>query len=204
MLDSVSAIVAHPTQVALILLSMLALAIGAERWSFAWRNHRRLRSSRSSILGHLQAGKRTMAQAVNSTSPSHAATPLFELLLEAGHAETRIRRTYSQVIRRARARLWILGSIASIAPFVGLLGTVLGVMRAFEDIASRGAGGFEVVSAGISEALITTAVGIFVGIEAVLLFNALKVRVSDYAAELREAVEEIGEAQAGVPDALGS
>ena len=70
-------------------------------------------------------------------------------------------------------------------------------MTAFGAIAAEGAGGFAVVSAGLSQALVTTAAGIFVGVEAVLLFNTLKVFVADYAYELRESAEMIYEARAG-------
>jgi biopolymer transport protein ExbB len=65
----------------------------------------------------------------------------------------------------------ILGTVASTAPFVGLFGTVIGIIRAFHDIASNAGGGPEVVSAGIAEALITTAVGLFVAIPATMAYN---------------------------------
>jgi biopolymer transport protein ExbB len=65
----------------------------------------------------------------------------------------------------------ILGTVASTAPFVGLFGTVIGIIRAFQDIASKSGGGPEVVSAGIAEALITTAVGLFVAIPATMAYN---------------------------------
>jgi biopolymer transport protein ExbB len=73
--------------------------------------------------------------------------------------------------------LWIVGTIGSLAPYVGLLGTVVGIIRAFQAMAREGAGGFEVVAAGISEALVATAAGLFVAILALLFFNYLQVRV---------------------------
>ena len=76
---------------------------------------------------------------------------------------------------KIRARLWILGTIGATAPFIGLFGTVVGIMRAFHQMAITGQGGFSVVAAGISEALITTAGGIAVAIEAVVLYNMLNV-----------------------------
>jgi len=72
-----------------------------------------------------------------------------------------------------------------------LFGTVLGIMEAFHQIGVEGSGGFQVVSSGISEALITTAAGIFVAVEAVVLFNYLQVSLSEYAAELKESIEEL-------------
>src|SRR5262245_22966267 len=73
--------------------------------------------------------------------------------------------------------LWLIGTIGSLAPYVGLFGTVVGIIRAFADMAEHGTGGFEVVAAGISEALIATAAGLAVAIIALLFFNYLQTRV---------------------------
>jgi biopolymer transport protein ExbB len=73
--------------------------------------------------------------------------------------------------------LWMIGTIGSLAPYVGLFGTVVGIIRAFADMAEHGAGGFEVVAAGISEALIATAMGLAVAIVSLLFFNYLQTRV---------------------------
>ena len=75
-------------------------------------------------------------------------------------------------------RLLILGTLGNNAPFVGLFGTVLGVIKAFHDLAVTG-GGPEVVMSGLSEALIATAVGLLVAIPSVLAFNYFQKRVSD-------------------------
>jgi len=72
--------------------------------------------------------------------------------------------------------LWIVGTIGSLAPYVGLFGTVIGIIRAFGDMAKHGAGGFEVVASGISEALIATAAGLAVAIVALLFYNYLQTR----------------------------
>lgn len=66
-----------------------------------------------------------------------------------------------------------LATIASTAPFVGLFGTVVGIIHAFQSIGQAGAGGFEVVSQGIAEALIATALGLVVAIPAAWMFNYL-------------------------------
>jgi biopolymer transport protein ExbB len=73
--------------------------------------------------------------------------------------------------------VWVIGTIGSLAPYVGLFGTVIGIMKSFADMAEHGAGGFEVVAAGISEALVATAAGLFVAIVALSFFNYLQVRV---------------------------
>jgi biopolymer transport protein ExbB len=195
------------TLLALIIMSIIAMGVGLERLVSTLRHKRRLQQGRTSILQQLREGQHAAAKAMNQSIPPHPATPLFEMLLKpAGglHWASEIRRAQGRVVRRAKKRLWILGSICSIAPFVGLLGTVIGVMEAFHAIGNQGAGGFAVVSSGISEALITTAAGIFVGVEAVVLFNYLQVCIAEYAAELRESVEEIGEYTAEAARALPS
>ncbi|MBW2288965.1 MAG: MotA/TolQ/ExbB proton channel family protein [Deltaproteobacteria bacterium] len=73
--------------------------------------------------------------------------------------------------------VWVIGTIGSLAPYVGLFGTVIGIMKSFADMAEHGAGGFEVVAAGISEALVATGAGLFVAIVALAFFNYLQVRV---------------------------
>jgi len=72
--------------------------------------------------------------------------------------------------------LGIIGTMAVIAPFIGLFGTVMGIIHSFEDIASKGATNPAVVSAGVAEALIATAAGLFVAIISVVAFNYFKGR----------------------------
>ena len=71
-----------------------------------------------------------------------------------------------------------MASVGSVAPFVGLLGTVLGIISAFQGIAATGSGGLSSVSAGIAEALIETALGLAVAIPAVLAFNYLSTSIA--------------------------
>jgi biopolymer transport protein ExbB len=83
------------------------------------------------------------------------------------------------------AYLWILGTIGSSAPFIGLFGTVVGIMRAFHSMAVVGTGGFGVVAGGISEALIATALGLAIGIVALIFYNYLQNRVQRIDGALR-------------------
>jgi len=87
-------------------------------------------------------------------------------------------------IASATKPLPILGTIGNIAPFIGLFGTVLGIMRAFKDVASQGSTGSTTISLGISEALIATAVGLGVGITAVIANNWCGAWVDNYRREL--------------------
>lgn len=85
--------------------------------------------------------------------------------------EEKLGRRLSEVHMGLKKYLWMLASIASVAPFIGLFGTVVGIIRSFDDIAKSGKGGFSVVAAGLSEALIATAAGIIVAVIAVLFYN---------------------------------
>jgi biopolymer transport protein ExbB len=90
--------------------------------------------------------------------------------------------------RSLRRNIWILGTIGSAAPFIGLFGTVVGIMRAFHSMALAGTGGFAVVAAGISEALVATALGLAVAIVAVVFYNYFQVRLTEIATTMRVGV----------------
>jgi biopolymer transport protein ExbB len=81
-------------------------------------------------------------------------------------------------ISELRRGLWFIGTIGSLAPYMGLFGTVVGIMRAFREIGVTGDTGFDVVASGIAEALIATAVGLLVAIVALILFNWLQTRLA--------------------------
>jgi biopolymer transport protein ExbB/TolQ len=89
--------------------------------------------------------------------------------------------------------LGIIGTIAVIAPFVGLAGTVLGIIKAFQDIALKGNSTPAVVAAGVSEALITTFAGLVVAIVAVIFFNYFKSRIKTYNQEMIVAANQLAE-----------
>jgi biopolymer transport protein ExbB len=88
-------------------------------------------------------------------------------------------------VQASGSYLWVLGTIGASAPFIGLFGTVIGIMRAFHSMALAGTGGFGVVAAGISEALIATALGLAIGIIALVFYNYLQNRVEHIDAALR-------------------
>jgi len=85
----------------------------------------------------------------------------------------------------------VLASTGSTAPFVGLLGTVLGILNAFTLISSEGGGGIGTIGAAIGEALIVTGYGLAVAIPTVLLFNYLSGRIAKYEAGLSNAGSEL-------------
>src|SRR3954468_8910752 len=84
-----------------------------------------------------------------------------------------------------------LATIGSTAPFVGLFGTVVGILNAFRGIATSKATGLAAVAGGISEALVTTAVGLFVAIPAVMMFNYLTGRVEAFDVEMDNSSSEL-------------
>lgn len=89
-----------------------------------------------------------------------------------------------------RRGLSVLATVGSTAPFIGLLGTVMGIVNAFQSMAASGSGGLGTVSAGIAEALITTAFGLLVAIPAVMLFNAFQGWVEARAVDISESSNE--------------
>src|SRR5437879_1111187 len=84
-----------------------------------------------------------------------------------------------------------LATIGSTAPFVGLLGTVIGIINAFRGIATEKSAGLGAVSAGISEALVTTAVGLFVAIPAVWMYNLFSARLEAFDVEMGNSSSEL-------------
>lgn len=80
--------------------------------------------------------------------------------------------------------LSLVGTVAVVAPFIGLFGTVMGIIQAFQDIALKGATGPAIVSAGVAKALITTAGGLIVAIIAVVFYNYFKGRAKTIVAQM--------------------
>ena len=104
----------------------------------------------------------------------------------------------SEAVASLERRLTGLATIAAVSPFVGLFGTVMGVVDAFHGLGTAGAATLRAVAPGISEALITTAAGLFVAVPAVVAYNqfAARIRVfaaatDDFARELLNSLEEI-------------
>jgi biopolymer transport protein ExbB len=187
------------------LCSVAALAVAIERvvalWSFADRAH----ALADHVTRALLRGDADDARARCESSPSPAADVFLAGLVAAARPPARtngaadpdavrvaaaVERERQQVGLRLRRALWVLGTIGAVAPFIGLFGTVWGIMHAFRQMAQSGHGGFAVVAAGISEALVTTAGGIAVAIEAVVLYNMLNVHVQKLALQLKLLAEE--------------
>jgi len=87
--------------------------------------------------------------------------------------------------------LGILGTLGNTAPFIGLLGTVIGIIKAFQSLSTAGSGGPNVVAAGIAEALVATAMGLAVAIPAVIFYNYYVSRVRQTITDIEASVEQV-------------
>lgn len=179
--------------------SVLALIVAVERILALWNVSASARELSETVSKHLLRGDTSAARTAAERSESVTAE-LFVAGFErstrtTGAAlQTAVDRERAQVGLRMKRNLWVLGTIGATAPFVGLFGTVVGIMRAFKDLGvdvqAGGSGGSAAVMTGISEALIVTAVGIFVAVEAVVLYNYFQARLSRVNVEIRLMAEE--------------
>jgi biopolymer transport protein ExbB len=157
---------------------------------------------------HLQAVNTLLTgdrEAVMNLCQRHPRLPTAHLLMVAmerlAARDSRIRARWAEAVERRRQILnqelrrgfWILGTIGSAAPFIGLFGTVVGILRSFQEMARAGSGGFAVVAGGISESLIATAAGIVVAVIAVMAFNAFQTRWNGLVLLIRLQVDELME-----------
>jgi biopolymer transport protein ExbB/biopolymer transport protein TolQ len=106
-------------------------------------------------------------------------------------AERAIEREMLMTITDLKRGLGVLATTGATAPFVGLLGTTMGIINAFQGMAVSGSGGLSAISGGISEALITTAFGLIVAIPAVWLFNYFQTKVDNLTAEMTYTSKEM-------------
>lgn len=101
-----------------------------------------------------------------------------------------LERQAQREVQSLKRGLGILATVGSTAPFVGLLGTTMGIVNAFQQMATAGSGGLGTISAGISEALITTAFGLLVAIPAVMAYNFLSGWVDSRSVDISESSNE--------------
>jgi biopolymer transport protein ExbB len=175
----------------LLVLSVIGLAVILERL-WALRNVVRSTAELALAVGRSLASF-DLAGALKTcrSAPPCPAQRIFTRLLEAGgdRSADELKRVAEdgqyEEVQRLSASLWVLGTIGSSAPFIGLLGTVVGIIKAFQSMAITGAGGFSIVAAGISEALIATALGLGVAIIALMFYNYFQSRVERIEATLR-------------------
>jgi len=122
-----------------------------------------------------------------------ASLELVTSALEDAKAETMI---------QMKRGLGFLATIGSTAPFIGLFGTVVGIVNAFRSIAATGSGGMSVVSGGMAEALVSTALGIFVAIPAVVAFNHFTGKLENVQVEMNRASSQLVNCLFKVPEVM--
>jgi len=113
-----------------------------------------------------------------------------------------LRDSMSETLIQLKRGLGFLATIGSIAPFIGLFGTVVGIINAFRGIAATGSGGMAAVSGGIAEALVATALGIFVAIPAVVAFNHFTGRLETFHVEMNRASSQLVNCLFKVPEVM--
>jgi len=194
----------------LFIMSMLSIGVAVERIYTFVQARKQSRLYAPQVAKHLKEGRLKDAIAVSSSKNyrySHLAKVVlaglqeYQFQQESGGGLSRedLMDTVRRAIQRAAAltasdlkkMVPALATIGSTAPFVGLLGTVVGVINAFQGIAATGSGGIGAVSAGIAEALIETALGLLVAIPAVWFYNYLTGRVEYFNVEMDNSSSEL-------------
>lgn len=192
-----------------VLLGGMSLASGAVA-ADKWRRLRRAeRESEAFLDAWRSAGRPAAPRDLIARFPHGPVAILVGMVADATRtaAERDRAELHDRTVRRVllttgselKRGLATVATVGSTAPFVGLFGTVIGIVNAFHEIGETGRGGITTVSSGIAEALVTTAFGIMVAIPAVWLFNALSQRI----ARLMVTVEAAGE-EAATAALLGS
>jgi biopolymer transport protein ExbB/biopolymer transport protein TolQ len=202
--------VAKAIGVILIFMSMISFGVAIERiWTFT-QARKQSKLYAPQVAKHLKDGRLKDAIAISS-SKSYRYSHLAKVVL-AGLQEYQFQQesganlsredlvdTVRRAIQRASALtandlkkgVSSLATIGATAPFVGLLGTVVGIITAFQGIATTGSGGLGAVSAGISEALVETALGLVVAIPAVWFYNYLTGRIEYFNVEMDNSSSEL-------------
>lgn len=183
------AIVTYP----LIVMSMVTITIICERlWALRGLVANSLRIA-SAVVGPLQKGNFKAALTAAQEHQKAPAGRVFRDVINQQEgesleylAEVAEDRRFEEV-EALKGGIWVLGTVGVSAPFIGLLGTVIGIIKSFHSMAMAGSGGFAVVAGGISEALVATALGLAVAIVAVIFYNYFHTKL-----ERIEAVMTIG------------
>ena len=197
--------------VVLIIMSMISIGVAIERiYTFA-QARKQSKLYAPQVAKHLKEGRLKDAIAISSSKNyrySHLAKVVlaglqeYQFQQEAGGTLSRedlVDGTVRRAIQRASALtasdlkkgVAALATIGATAPFVGLLGTVVGIITAFQGIAATGSGGLGAVSAGIAEALVETALGLIVAIPAVWFYNYLTGRIEYFNVEMDNSSSEL-------------
>jgi biopolymer transport protein ExbB len=197
---------ARSVVILLFLMSAWSIGVMIDRWIAYNGARKQSRQFAPAVAGALREGKLEEAiKIADRYNKSHLAKVVVAGLQEfqAHRQSTEIPGEEIEASRRALERaeaivhaelkrgVSTLATIGSTAPFVGLFGTVVGIIHAFQGISSEKSTGLGAVAGGISEALVTTAIGLFVAIPAVWVFNAFTNRVESFDVEMGNSSSEL-------------
>ncbi|MDP8263566.1 MAG: MotA/TolQ/ExbB proton channel family protein [Candidatus Ancaeobacter aquaticus] len=176
----------------LVLCSVISIAIIIERSWYLIVTNSKVKKLVKELFELVK--KKDIEKAV-LISKSHPVGAIFESVIKnwgkpIDNIETIAERKRMENVIQFKKYVWVLGTVGAIAPFIGLMGTVLGIMESFKSIAMSGSGGFTVVSAGISEALIATAGGLVIAIYSVFAYNFFTVKINNLATYIKMNTED--------------
>ncbi len=192
--------------IVLVVQAVLSISVVIDRYLLLFRSGRKSRAFAEEVTPKLDEGDFEAALEIASkTDGSHLASYMFTGIdvFVARRAEGKSVEKAVHLTERALSRhgervsaslnrgMNVLASTGSTAPFVGLLGTVLGILYAFKMIAETGSGGIATIGAAIGEALVVTGLGLLVAIPVVLVFNALSNKIGLYEAGLANSAGEL-------------
>lgn len=164
-----------PIFLVLILCSVVTLAVAAERAIYFFSRRGDCDTCLATSLKKVKGGDLSAAAtAIESTTHplAQVAGQVFESGKSLGETlEERLTVSLSQQKMLFEKNLGVLGTMAAVAPLIGLLGTIWGIMRAFQDMSTAGSTAPTVVASGVAEALLTTAAGIIIAVPAILAYN---------------------------------
>lgn len=159
-----------PVLSVLLVASIATFAIIYERWKV----FSKIKAGTDSFLDSLknaQDPQKILAWCEKSDQPLAFITKSIFTIPTREDKERTLQRCIQRLVQKFEARLSFLGTVASVAPFVGLLGTVIGIIKSFHAVSASSAGGASMVALGIAEALVGTAAGLVVAIPALLGYN---------------------------------
>ncbi len=182
------------TVIVLGALSVISITIILERaWAFR-RFGRELESFFHVLERTVREKGLSVAASLSETSPSPLAFVFLSGYRKKGRGKDEVSGAMELAGRAEMARLerflGVLGTIGSTSPFIGLFGTVIGIIRAFSDLALTQGGSPAAVADGIAEALVATAAGLFVAVPAVMAYNYFVRSTSKHALRLETAATE--------------
>ncbi len=179
----------------LLACSILSLAIIMERYSYYRRRSKIKRADfMLKISRELEKGNINKALEICKTTDTPFSSVVHSGLNLHGHNEMLISNTMEREITIETTKLEkftsVVGTIGSTAVYMGLFGTVLGIIRAFHDISLSGSGGISVVISGISESLACTAMGLCVAVPAVIAYNYFTKKVDNFITDMELCASE--------------